>query len=282
METLIKKNPEENADQIRMEYLLGILAQREEAITEYESKDSFFHNKVFISEEQAHGFETHLQDLLSSREHFLGSGQTARVKSLHVDGFDPPIAVKYLITPTAKTLSAQGEHDMLYEVEVVTSVEKHETEKGIGNYIRVPHPYFYYKRGSMQCYGMSQVNGVRLDQIMQDDGAYHPLRDAVIARLRERYGSPEETSALLSEVEPFMKAVHEVCLHGDLAPRNIMVDTDGVFYLIDFGQSVSARLETEDAREQFDNLRAHEPELMTECIRGVLNHVRPAAAQRAA
>jgi RIO-like serine/threonine protein kinase len=120
---------------------------------------------------------------------------------------------------------------------------------------------------------MSQINGVRLDQIMEDDGAYNPLRDAVIAALRERYGSADEQAGLQREIAPFMEAVHQVCLHGDLAPRNIMVDTEGVFYLIDFGQSVSTRLETEEAREQFDNLRAHEPELMAECIRGVLGYV---------
>jgi hypothetical protein len=282
MESLVKKNTDGNADQLRMEYLLGVLAAREQAIIEYQSKDSFFRNEAFLSGTQADAFQAHLQELFASREHILGSGMTARVKSLQIEGFDAPIAVKYLVTPTSKTLSAQGEHDMLYEVEVVTSVEKQEAQRGIGHYIRVPHPYFYYKRGSLQCYGMSQINGVRLDQIMHNDGAYHPLRDEVIAALRSRYGSPEERTALQHEVAPFMEAVHQVCLHGDLAPRNIMVDTNGVFYLIDFGQSVSARLETDDSHDQFENLRAHEPELMAECIRGVLNYVDHTAAATAA
>jgi hypothetical protein len=282
MEERIKKSPSENPDQLRMEYLLGVLAARERAIVEFESKDSFFHNESFVSGEQADTFHARLQELFASREHMLGSGMTARVKSMQVEGFDAPIAVKYLVTPTAKTLSAQGEHDMLYEVEVVTKVEKHEAQLGVGNYIRVPHPYFYYKRGSLQCYGMSQINGVRIDQIMEDDGGYNPLRDAVIVALRERYGSADEQAALQREIAPFMEAVHQVCLHGDLAPRNIMVDTEGVFYLIDFGQSVSTRLETEEAREQFDNLRAHEPELMAECIRGVLNYVNRTKAAAAA
>jgi hypothetical protein len=138
MEALAKKNPEEDADQLRMEYLLGVIAAREHAIVEFESKDSFFHNEAFMSGEQAGAFHARLQELFASREHILGSGMTARVKSMQVEGFDAPIAVKYLVTPTAKTLSAQGEHDMLYEVEVVTKVEKRDAQLGVGNYIRVP------------------------------------------------------------------------------------------------------------------------------------------------
>ena len=274
LENIRAGSEEDDIGQLRREYLLGVLAAREHAIVEFESKDAGFRSGSFVSGERTEAFQLQLRELLASREHILGSGRTARVKSLQVDDFEKPIAVKYLITPTEKTLSVQGEHDMLYEVEIVANIEKNEEQAGAGAYIRVPHPYFYYKRGSVQCYGMSQVEGVRLDHVMSHDGSYNPLRDAVIRALRERFASSAERSALEEEIKPFMQAVHKVCLHGDINPKNIMVDTKGVFYLIDFGQSVSARAETEEAREQFDNLRELEPGLMRECIVATLNYVR--------
>lgn len=272
MEKIAKKAAPGEVRQLQMEYLFGIVSSREDAIVEYQSKDAFFQNASFSEGDSAKGFQQQLHELLVSEDRTLGAGQTARVKSLQLEGLREPVAVKYLITPTEKTLSAEGEHDMLYEVEVVTSVEQIEAQVGAGKYLRVPHPYFYYKRGPLQCYGMSQVRGVNIEELLTN--TYSPFRNDVIEALRRRYGSDGERGALDAEIDSFMKAVHKVCLHGDIKPKNIMIDTDGVFYLIDFGQSVPANSETEKAREQFDNLREHEPAVMRECIRGAFNYLR--------
>jgi hypothetical protein len=256
----------------RINYILSIVQARERAIIEFDTHEPFFHGKL-SSEKQAEVFGKDLHETLVSTGNTLGAGQTARVKSMKVRGMPAPIAVKYLLTPTEKTLSVQGEHDMLYEVETLTQIEHKEADLGAGAHIRVPHPFFFYKRGSLQCYGMTQINGVGLDKVIQGDGNYDPIRDEVVNALQERFASVETRNTLHREIDVFMNAVHEVCRHGDIKLANIMVDTEGVFYLIDFGQSISTREMSEDTREKFENLAENERGQMHECIRGIWNHI---------
>lgn len=257
-------------------YLTDILQQREEAIESYVAGDQQL-REIFESLQKGE-LRSILGGLLASPEDSLGSGQTARVKSLELPSYPDRIAVKYLLTPTTKTLSVEGEYDMSREVEMITHIEGIEAQLGAGEHIRVPHPLFYYKRGKLQCYGMSQVDGVALDALTGDSpGAQSPMSDDVLRRLRERYATQESRDRLFSELEVFMRAVHEECLHGDIKLRNIMVDQEGIFYLIDFGQAVTMDTMTEASREQFENLKEAELAQVRECVVRVFNALRTTA-----
>jgi serine/threonine protein kinase len=226
------------------------------------------------TDEQKREFGNNLKGLLVSEGNNLGSGMTARIKSMRVEGMDRPIAVKYLLTPTQKTLSVDGEHDMLREVETITEIESTEKQMGVGEYMRVPHPHFFYKRGALQCYGMQQVQGIALDKIGEPGSIYNPDRDTAIAAFRNRFKSSDEEAALYKEISAFMTGMHRVCLHGDIKLANLMINTEGILYLIDFGQSVSMQDQSEKTRDQFENLKVEEVEQVIECVRHILKLVR--------
>jgi hypothetical protein len=254
----------------RINYILGILEAREQAIEEFEIGEPALRDRV-SSLPNEREFGNQLRETLLSQGNFLGAGITARVKSMRVEGFDKPIAVKYLLTPTAKTLSAQGEYDMNRELTTMIQIEDAEVRLGAGEHIRIPHPFFYYKRGKFQCYGMSQVNGFHLEEVLQ--GASRSTH-SVVEALRARFASDEARKQLQAEVDLFMRAVHEVCLHGDIKLKNIMVDEQGMLYLIDFGQSVAVDTMLEETRDQFENIQDLEREQMQECIRALFSHLR--------
>lgn len=258
----------------RINYILNIVETREQAIVNLGISEPVLQDIISASPDGTEMFGTRLRELLVSQGNFLGAGTTARVKAMQVEGFDRPIAVKYLLTPTAKTLSAEGEYDMLREVETITQIEDAEGRLGAGEYMRVPHPFFHYKRGKLQCYGMSQVNGITLEELAHDKETMTPVESAVAESLRERFASEAAREALREEVDVFMRAVHEVCLHGDIKFKNIMIDEQGMLYLIDFGQSVPMRSMAENTRDQFDNLQDNERMQMHECIRHLWNHLR--------
>jgi serine/threonine protein kinase len=187
----------------------------------------------------------------------LGSGQTARVMRYEVndlrEDFSMPFAIKYLVTPTEKTLSASGEHDLLLEVERIEKIEQAEAEHAEEvPHLRVPHPYFHHQDGRIQCYGMELIDGADLLQVTEgtiSEGMRRALQESLRGIDRD---------ALYREVDVFFDAMHTVCLHGDIKLANIMVSQDGHFYIIDFGQSILANDIDDKSRESFDNLKDDE------------------------
>ena len=141
-----RNEDKEAVEERRINYLLGVIEAREQALEDFEIRDPSLREIISTQEKE---FGDQLRELLVSQGHVLGTGQTARVKSMQVEGFGQPIAVKYLLTPTAKTLSAQGEYDMVREVETISKIEHAEEQVGAGKYIRVPHPFFFYKSGKL-------------------------------------------------------------------------------------------------------------------------------------
>lgn len=254
----------------KVAYLSNVLEARRTTFEEFKSNDPRF------QEITPREFGEKLQGLLESAEEFLGAGQTARVKRLTVaDG--KRAAVKYLLTPTEKTLSAGGEHDMLWEVETVTRLEEEGQKLDAGKRIRVPHPYFYYKNKKLQCYGMEEIEGCTIEQLISNETpntvAEIDQRATVREAVRQRYADAREQEALYAEIERFASATHKVCLHGDIKSANLMVNKDGTIYLIDFGQSVDVNTMSDKTREQFENLEADERDQLRLCIRSLLYEI---------
>lgn len=250
------------------EYLFNLLDRRESAVREFvvsdESVSFYFHAH---EREIWKDLETRV---FTDPDNFLGSGQTARVKRYGLSNEKTkekiPLAVKYLLTPTEKTLSVSGEHDLIREVERVHAIEEAEHEIHADDLrIRVPHPYFYYKNEKIQCYGMEYIDGITLEQGMKGD--YDPaFKEALLQNLQAL-----DREVLFGEVDLFFDAVHHVCLHGDIKPANIMVSREGKFYVIDFGQSILAHEISDKDAWAFEMLKEDEKKGTKDSIRFFLN-----------
>ncbi len=250
-------------------YLESILEKRDRAMREGHISDPIL-KEDFINQEE------YLWKLLETKvfldkNNTLGFGQTARVKRLSLDeeGFHSPlksVAVKYLIHPTEKTLSASGEHDLIHEVERIEAIERSEDSLEVPvDILRVPHPYFHYQNGKIQCYGMEEIDGITLEK-----GISQSIDPGLKEELKEKF-RVMNLETINAEVERFFSIMHETCLHGDIKAANLMVSREGRFYVIDFGQSVLARDISDKEIEAFENLKDEEKRNVKILIRAFLD-----------
>lgn len=183
----------------------------------------------------------------------IGIGSTARIKRLDIDTDTSTIsmAVKYVVTPNQHTLSASAEHDVLKEVERMKAVEEIENSAHVST-IRVPHTFLHHMTPGIQCYAMELINGFSLKRVLEDDmpeGALENLKQHFLKRTKEEVSE---------ELEKFFSVMHQYCLHNDIKPANMMVNNGGIFYIIDFGQSVLVNEIPEAGRNQLDDLKEEE------------------------
>lgn len=263
LSTLLKRFPKELRDthagkigdmseEDAIEYLESTLGKREEAVQESVVSDQTA--ETYFAGHEAEIWKDLETTVFTDTENFLGKGQTARIKRYDLkdkdSGKEIPLAIKYLLTPTEKTLSVSGEHDLILEVERIRDIERAEDQvAGKVPHLRVPHPYFYHKNRKIQCYGMELVDGINLEEGIE--GKYD---EGLQASLREKL-SGIDREALFEEVEYFFDAMHTVCLHGDMKPANMMISKEGRFYVIDFGQSVLMNDVPDKAQEALSVLK---------------------------
>lgn len=243
-------------------YLRAVLERRSEAMT-----------TTVVSEPALQGIFERMPGLLkqiettvfNNPEMYLGKGQTARVQRLDLVLPDTSLslAIKYVTSPTEKTLTAAGEHDVIKEAELLTTIEIGEEQHRVNkNLIRVPHPYFHHTTDKLQCYGMEHINGKTLKQIFEGEAD-----DAFLDILRKSPVNTLPIEELDIEITKFWNAVHDYCLHGDVKPGNMMVDkTTGTFYIIDFGQAVPNLSVPAGGEEQVENLRDDEIKITHQAI----------------
>lgn len=265
-------------DQEASDYLSTIVEERQEVMQVSEISDTTLFQELLGRE--AEMFNQLENWTRVNPDNYLGTGTTATVKSYTIKTANETyeLAIKYVITPNKKTLTAQAEHDVISEVERLKIIElaesKHEART---RFIRVPHPYLHHKNKEVQLFGMEKVDGINLQQAR--DGFISP---DFLTNLKKSQLATMSAKEIEGYVERFFDTMHEYCLHGDIKPRNIMVNSDGVFYIIDFGQSRLAHTVPEEAQEQFDNLKADEIKMTTTFIKQLVNIVQAQIKEEAA
>lgn len=257
------------------EYLSLVIEKRHEALTETHISDVTLLEKI---KDQLDDVLLQIEtSVFNDTENFLGSGMTAKVKYFEVS--DPkseavlPMAVKYLLTPTKMTLSASAEHDMLAEVERIQKIEALEEDAHL-KHITVPHPYFHHKNEKMQCYGMQLIDGFDLSKELENM-ASGDVKVDLIQKL-----ASIDVMEVEEEIKTFFNTMHTYCLHGDMKPANMMVDREGKFYVIDFGQSRLASDIPDKAQDQFYTLREDEIKTATLAVRKIISDARTLLAAR--
>jgi len=251
-------------------YLYALHERRDAALRESQVSDDTL--RPYFESNQERLWQALENEVFTSEENHLGAGTTARIKRLDLTSFAPDaalpesLAVKYLVTPNSKTLSASGEHDMVAEVEQMQAIERAELAAiGVNARVRVPHPYFYYQKGKTQCYGMERIDGVNLDQGIS--GSVSPTMREELARAF----ADVDREALFEEIDMFFDTMHGICIHGDIKPRNLMASRDGKIYVIDFGQAVLATAVDEKSQAAFEELKEAEKSSTRDAVRFFLD-----------
>lgn len=252
-------------------YLYALHEKRGNALRESQVSDEsiqpYFteHSKEIWSALESHVF--------TDVDNHIGAGTTARIKRFDLsevagpnDRPMPSVAVKYLVTPTEKTLSVSGEHDLILELEQLQQIELAELEaNGPDTRIRVPHPYFFYRKGKIQCYAMELIDGINLEQ-----GRSNTYSQEVRDELREAFRGVDRKE-LFAQLNDFFDTMHSFCVHGDVKPRNLMASRDGHIYVIDFGQSLLANRVTEKSADAFGEIKDMEKKQAEGAVRFFLD-----------
>lgn len=166
----------------------------------------------------------------------LGEGRTA-VAVIHPDVKE--ICVKYI-----KDISLYCTDIHLHlEYERLQDLQSFEVDG-----IRTPRPYFVDINTNLHhLYGMERVMGNSLAQIIEN----HPEENIDLIKLALTLDREDVLKRLVN----YVKTMHQEfkITHNDLARRNIMLDNNGNFFIIDLGKS-----KYEDFGEDHEMYRNHD------------------------
>lgn len=160
-----------------------------------------------------------IQRTFGDPHYFEGNGKVAEVYRVPVA---PHLCVKFVHNQEAYN---EGNH-FRKEEGFLRDLREHEVEG-----IRTPIPYFLrIHPGEGHSYGMEKIDGKSLSQILERKAENVEL----IKILKEMDGREIEKRFI-----KYMKSVHDTfkITHGDLFLRNLMLDREGNFFVIDFGKS---------------------------------------------
>jgi tRNA A-37 threonylcarbamoyl transferase component Bud32 len=180
-----------------------------------------------------------IENTFGDMDQYLGEGTVGKVYSMP---YAPHVCVKYI---TDSNMLEKHGNTMRQEVEYLIELQKFNVEG-----IRVPDFYFQHMSENMLCFGMETIKGLSLDKIIADPEGCDFL-DTI--RAQDMYDIIRKMNAFLSVLHSDKKIVHR-----DLATRNIMIDTNGDWYVIDFGKAKRIELgdSTTDLSEKSDFVSA--------------------------
>jgi tRNA A-37 threonylcarbamoyl transferase component Bud32 len=274
--------------QLRQVHMQHIADLHEDAATEYlyalhERRGEALRESVVNDENLRSYFDSHKEQifkalettLFADEESVIGRGTTAKINRLDLHAMDsessenvPEMAIKYLITPNDQTLNVAAEHDLIAEVEQLRKIEFAESAAGADKFhIRVPHPYFYHRKGKIQCYGMELIDGINLDAVGST------VRNIDLKEELKETLKDIDQGALMQEIDLFFDTMHTICLHGDVKRGNMMVSRDGHFYVIDFGQSKLMTSVSDTHVETLEVAKEGEKRVAKKCVHDFLKEL---------
>jgi tRNA A-37 threonylcarbamoyl transferase component Bud32 len=160
-----------------------------------------------------------IKHTFGDQNYFLGNGATAEVYTLPIA---PHLCVKYISDQNAYNLN----NHMRKEYDFLDQLHKFTFEG-----IRTPHPYFLRIHPSEgHSYGMEKIAGENLSRILEEPEKNIELIESL--RLVDREKVELSLISYITEMHTQFKITH-----NDLFKRNIMVDTESNFYIIDFGKA---------------------------------------------
>jgi serine/threonine protein kinase len=164
----------------------------------------------------------------------------------------PTVCIKFLHSPNMQRYSIEREFGILTTAHEIS--KKFETLK-----IPEPHAVAVHTEDQKSFFTMETIDGMTLLQLEQFPGD----RRKFLERVGEAGFSESYLLSLLtdSKIQESMRRDIEMLhkhnvVHGDIHPRNIMLDINGNFYLIDFGNAViPTNIATGIAYETIENTK---------------------------
>jgi tRNA A-37 threonylcarbamoyl transferase component Bud32 len=179
--------------------------------------------------------EAMVQQTFGDPQHFLGNGRVAEVYDLPVA---PHLCVKFV-----KDQQAYNEGNHLRTE--FTFLE--DLREFVVAGVRTPVPYFTRIHPSEgHSYGMERIYGKSLSQILERPAENKELVEMVRGM---------DKNTIKNNLVAYIKTLHEQfkITHGDLFLRNIMMDGEGNFYVIDFGKAMIEEIgEDHERRRNID------------------------------
>lgn len=160
-----------------------------------------------------------IKNTFGDTNYFLGNGYTAEVYELPIA---PHLCVKYIHNQDAynENNHLRKEYEFLEKLHSFTY-----------NGIRTPSPYFIRIHPSEgHSYGMERIIGKSLSQILEK-----PEENKELIRIVKNMNRKEVEDRLVGYTAVLYEQFH--ITHGDLFLRNIMLDENGEFRIIDFGKA---------------------------------------------
>ena len=205
----------------------------------------------------------------------IGKGRTAEIRVTKLEGIGD-VVIKSILTPIKGTLNSIAESTLIKEVKTIISIDQIEDKKETPN-LSVPHPYLSIS--SISNYGsyiMQKVSGFDLERTLAELDDWNKMDkddDIQIPEWIEKIAQVDKKD-ISRQIDVFVNKMHKICLHGDIKLANMMFDIEdgkAVFYIIDFGQSVSPISIEEKNMNAFNNLQKSEVENIKSIIIMIIN-----------
>lgn len=149
---------------------------------------------------------------------FVGNGSVAEVYHMP---YAPHVCVKYLVRPD---IAREHGNNFREEMGYLDDMYRFSVEG-----VRVPDVYFYHMSDFGTCFGMENIDGLSLDKIIEKPESVD-FMDVIASQNKEE---------VVQRITRFVEEMHKEkkIVHRDFTPRNIMVDRQGNWYVIDFGRA---------------------------------------------
>lgn len=151
-------------------------------------------------------------------QYFVGNGSVAEVYKIPEA---PNVCVKYLVNPA---MAKEHGNNFREESEYLNDMKGFVVDN-----IRVPNLLFYHTSDFGTCFGMENIDGKSINLITENPESIDYL-DVI---------KKQDMKDVLSRMRNFILEMHKEkkIVHRDLTARNIMVDRNGNWYVIDFGRA---------------------------------------------